>query len=196
MALPRARLVLALRATAARLGSPDVTYAWSHFGHCNCGHLAQTITGRSAGEIYRAAFRRPGDWGQQADALDLPDYGDRPAIDEGAWEPAPRELCAATGSPLEAVLAEMYALGLGRADIDALEDLSDGEVLRQAGAGATGLQRNERGDVIRYLEAWAALLARRLSPGERARLAALESSGAGGIASPRGEDALPVAAEE
>jgi hypothetical protein len=175
MAIPTARLVVALRETAARLRSAGAVYKWSHFGHCNCGHLAQTITGRSAREIYDAAFVRSGDWGQQARDLVLPDYGDRPAIDEGAFEHEGRELCSATGSPLEQVLAEMYAAGLDRDDIDRLEDLSDGEVLRFLGASTTGLVRHAREDVVRYLEGWAELLARRLTPLERARLEALEA---------------------
>jgi hypothetical protein len=186
MALPTARLVVALRETAARLRSADVVYKWSHFGHCNCGHLAQTITRRPAREIYEAAFVRSGDWGQQARELELPDYGDRPAIDEGAFEHEGRELCAATGSPLEQVLAEMYAVGLDREDIDHLEDLSDGEVLRFMGASTTGLTRHAREDVVRYLEAWALILERRLTELERARLEAL---------APAAED-LAVAAEE
>lgn len=185
MALPTARLVVSLRETAVRLRASSAVYKWSHFGHCNCGHLAQTITGRSAREIYDAAFVRSGDWGQQARELEVPDYGDRPAIDEGAFEHEGRELCSVTGSPLEEVLAEMYAVGLDRDDIDRLEDLSDGEVLRFLGVSTTGLVRHAREDVVRYLEGWAGLLEQRLSAPERARLAVMESP-----------DDLAIAAEE
>ncbi len=172
MARPSARLVLALRATHARLSAPETRYEWSHFGHCNCGHLAQTITGKTARAIYDAAFHRPGDWGEQAAAIRLttPDFGDRPALDEGAYEPEPRELCGVTGSPLVRILDEMYALGLDQRDIDQLEDLSNEEVLRRLGAVRTGLVRNDRGDVVRYLGAWADALEARLSPHERAAL--------------------------
>ncbi len=183
MALPTARLVAALRDTAARLRAPDVVYKWSHFGHCNCGHLAQTITGRTAREIYRAAVSRSGDWGEQAHRFIVMSDGDRPALDEGAYEPDSVDLCGVTGAPVERVLAEMIGAGLDRDDIDKLEDLSDGEVLRFIGASTTGLQRNERADVIRYLEGWASLLESRLSPFERARARDLDSD-------------LPIAAEE
>jgi hypothetical protein len=186
MARPTARLVAALRETALRLGSDGVVYRWSHFGHCNCGHLAQTVTRRPAREIYEAAFVRSGDWGQQARDLDLPDYGDRPALDEGALEREAPELCSATGAPLEQVLAEMYAAGLDREDIDHLEDLSDGAVLRHLGASTTGLVRHARADVVRYLAGWADLLESRLSPLERARLERVT----------RPESELDVAAEE
>ena len=69
MARPSIKLVLALRETALRLSAPSVRYEWSHFGHCNCGHLAQTLTGLSPKLIYDAAFQRAGDWGEQAKEL-------------------------------------------------------------------------------------------------------------------------------
>lgn len=184
MAVPSARLVLALRETAARLASPAAVYQWSHFGHCNCGHLAQTITGLSAATIYRAAFRRPGDWGEQVATLPALDFGDRPALDEGAFEPEDVLRCHATGAPLERIFAEMTEAGLDRRDVDALEDLSDGEVLRRLGKSTVAFERNVRENVVAYLEAWADLLAERLSPEEAALLAYAE------------DDALPLAAEE
>lgn len=183
MAVPTARLVVALRETAARLASPAAVYRWSHFGHCNCGHLAQTITGLPARTIYQAAFRRPGDWGQQAAALDVPDFGDRPANDEGAWEPEGTDHCAATGSPLEVVLGAMYDVGLERRDIEHLEDLSDERVLRRLGAVATGLPRDDRASVVRYLEAWADLVESQLPVPMRPRLVSLDEE-------------IPIAAEE
>lgn len=176
MARPTARLVIALRDTALRLSSPRVVYRWSHFGHCNCGHLAQTITGLSAGAIYQAAFRRSGDWGQQAAALELPDFGDRPANDEGAFEPEGRDRCDATGAPLDEVFAAMLDIGLEREDIGHLEDLSDERVLRRLGAVATGLPRDDRASVARYLEAWADLEESRLDAAQRAELASLTSA--------------------
>jgi hypothetical protein len=183
MALPTARLVVALRETAARLRSPDATYRWSHFGHCNCGHLAQTMTGLSAAAVYRAAFQGAGDWGQQAAAmLDGLDWGDRPGLDEGAFEPEVMR-CGSTGRPLDAIFGEMAAFGLDRRDFDALEDLSDGDVLRRMGRSTTGLERNVRENVVAYLEAWADVVAERLDDLERARLADLD-------------EPLPIAAEE
>ena len=79
MARPSIKLVLALRETALRLSAPSVRYEWSHFGHCNCGHLAQTLTGLSPKLIYDAAFHRAGDWGEQAKELAQVDLGDREA---------------------------------------------------------------------------------------------------------------------
>jgi hypothetical protein len=174
MARPSARLVRALRTTADRLEQPEVVYQWSHYGHCTCGHVAQTITRLEPSTIYRAAFYRPGDWGEQAAQLgrtEHPDYGERPAIDEGAYEFESLDRCASTGSPLTAILATMYAAGLERDDVRHLERLSDGEVLRKLGKNTTGLEHARREHVIAYLRGFAELLEEKLGPSERAELA-------------------------
>ena len=54
-----------LRETAERLRKGS-DYKWANFGLCNCGHLAQTVTHRSAKEIHEAALEKGGDWGEQA----------------------------------------------------------------------------------------------------------------------------------
>lgn len=187
MARPSARLVRTLRLTADRLEQPEVVYQWSHFGHCTCGHVAQTITKLEASTIYRAAFYRPGDWGEQAARLgrpELPDYGERPAIDEGAYEFESLDRCAATGSPLAAILDAMYAAGLEPDDVRHLERLSDGEVLRWLGKNTTGLEHANREHVIAYLRGFAEVLENKLGPRELAELEADEAC-----------EALPLAAE-
>lgn len=132
MARPTLELVTALRDTAARL-SRGATYKWSHFGQCNCGNLAQTITRLSPEQVYRAAFARTGDWGEQA-----------------------REFCSTSGYPIDYVFEQLFALGLDADDIQHLERLSDGRVLRRLGAQA--LAHNRREDVVAYMQAWADLL--------------------------------------
>jgi hypothetical protein len=165
MALPTATLVLALRETAVRLAHPATRYEWSHFAHCNCGHLAQTLTGLSPRVIYQAAFAQPGDWGEQAR-----DLGDRPALDEGALEPPGADLCVATGVPLGEIFRTMEAAGLSALDVGHLEDLSDGDVLRRLGKNTVGLERNRRENVVAYLEAWADELESRMTLPERREL--------------------------
>jgi hypothetical protein len=132
MARPTVELVTALRDTAARL-SRGATYKWSHFGQCNCGNLAQTVTRLSPEQVYRAAFARSGDWGEQA-----------------------REFCPASGYPIDYVFQQLFALGLDAEDIQHLERLSDARVLRRLG-GRT-LAHNRREDVVAYMEAWSDLL--------------------------------------
>lgn len=141
MVRPGARLVAALRATAARLES-GATYLWSHFAACNCGHLAQTVTRLEPRAIYEAAFQRPGDWGEQA-----------------------REHCTSSGLPIDHILEALFALGLAPADVGHLERLSDDAVVRAVGRGE--LRHAVREDVVAYLRAWADLLEAELPAADR-----------------------------
>ena len=138
MARPNPELVDALRRTIERLSS-DTRYAWGHMGRCNCGHLAQSITGLTSAEIHASALAREGDWEEQANRY-----------------------CPTSGLLIDTVLAAMYDLGLTRDDVRRLERLSDPRVLRRA--GASHLRFNDRGDALRYLRAWAELLEEQLSP--------------------------------
>jgi hypothetical protein len=146
MARPTVELIRALRVTAHRLSS-GATYKWSHFAQCNCGNLAQTVTQLSAEEVYRAAFARGGDWGEQA-----------------------REFCSTSGYPIDFVLTRMFELGLEQTDVRHLERLSDDRVLKRLGVSA--LRHNQRDDVVRYMLAWSELLEDALSLHERAALQA------------------------
>ncbi|MEL7060565.1 MAG: hypothetical protein AAGN46_11110 [Acidobacteriota bacterium] len=129
-------LIEALRATARRL-EKDADYRWTHMGRCNCGHLAQTITGLSAAEIHSRAMARAGDWSQQARTY------------------RPRAVCPTSGYPMDEVLDALLLLGLTRDDIHHLERLSDARILRRLPAGERDLDRRRRTDVVRYLRTWA-----------------------------------------
>jgi hypothetical protein len=131
MARANRELIDALRRTAKRLAT-DVSYQWGHMGMCNCGHLAQSITGLAHAEIHASALIREGDWEQQAN-----DY------------------CPTSGNLIDVVLAAMFDLGLTRADVRNLEKLADLEVLRRVGRH---LRFNDRNDVVAYMNAWASLL--------------------------------------
>lgn len=132
MARPTLELVRALRVTAARLSSHESggSYTWSHFGQCNCGNLAQTVTQLSPEEVYRAAFERAGDWGEQA-----------------------REFCATSGYPIDFVLQRLFELGVEQDDIRHLERLSDDRVLKRL--EVPWLAHNQRDNVVLYMNAWA-----------------------------------------
>jgi hypothetical protein len=135
MARPTVELVVALRRTAARLTSGQ-QYKWSHFGQCNCGHLAQSITQLSPREIHAAAFSRSGDWGEQA-----------------------RDYCPTSGLLMDDILAQLFELGMDASDVQQLERLTDREVLAALGRP---LLHTRREDVIAYMSAWADLLESRL----------------------------------
>ena len=163
MARASAELIIALRQTAARLHRKEVKYQWASFAHCNCGHLAQTITRLDPDEIQARAMRREGDWRTQArDFVNVPrpafDFGDRPALDEGAWEPENVEACQVTGAPLDELLQQMYALGLDHHDVGHLERLSDPVVRRALGTSTDRFAHHDRENVVAYLEAWADVL--------------------------------------
>ncbi len=169
MAKPTLRLITALRETAQNLSSPEVTYKWSHFAHCNCGHLVRTITGLDAEAIQTRAIVHQQDWGQQARAYGQtpdyaathpaqPDYGDRPALDEGAWEPENVGACTLTGMSLDIVFDTLQGFGLETADFQHLERLSNPDVRRRLGTNTVDYPHYERDNVIAYLRAWADLL--------------------------------------
>lgn len=129
MARASTELIDVLRRTAARLESEGAVHRWSHFGLCNCGHLAQTVTRRSAREIQDALFVLPGDWGEKA-----------------------YDACPTSGLPMDHIFEEMFALGLDRDDFGHLERLSDPAVVRRAGRP---LSHTRREDAVAYLRAWA-----------------------------------------
>ena len=138
-------LIAALRTTATRLRA-GADYEWGHAGACNCGHLAQTVTGLDRAAIYRQVG--------------------------GEWNDYLHEHCPVTGDRVEDVATVMIRFGFEPSELAALELLSDDEVLRQLPGGHRWLARNEREDVVAYLEAWADLLERRKRDENDARAAA------------------------
>ena len=139
MATPSFALVQILRETADRLAG-GAEYQWSHFGKCNCGHLAQTATRISARDIHRTAHRKLSEWSE------IPD-----------------DFCPQTGVLIDRVIDTLFELGLTNTDLRHLEDLTDPEVLARLPGGRRYLQRNQRDEVVVYLRTWADLLAEQSS---------------------------------
>jgi hypothetical protein len=172
MAKASARLIVALLETALNLEREATIYRWSRFAHCNCGHLAQTITGLAPSTIEAAAKRHPGDWGEQARTLCGPRL--RPSLDpgspsvDGALEPEESDVCNVTGRTMTEILATLCTWGLEPIDIEGLERLSDSSVRRRLGTNTIDFPHGERQNVIAYLRAWAELLEEKLPAGERA----------------------------
>lgn len=155
-------LIQALRQTARHLQLADVSYRWSHFGQCNCGHLAQTLTQLTPETLQRAAERQRGDWSEQATTWErtaaLADYGDRPALDEGAWEPEGTDHCTTTDVPMDLVFRRLTAVGLTAEDMVHLERLSDPRVRKRLGTNTVDFHYADRTNLVRYLNAWADVL--------------------------------------
>ena len=119
--------------TIRRLESaPD--YQWGHMGSCNCGFLAQQVTGFTRQEIHRRAMMSHGDWTEQ-----LNDY------------------CPSSGVPMSEVITMLVDAGFDIADLQHLERLSDPEVLK-AISSSRSLRFNHRPDVLAYFNAWKTLL--------------------------------------
>ena len=134
MAIANLPLIQALRETADRLDS-GAAYNWAHFGRCNCGHLAQTLTRLDAAEIHRRARRELIEWSE-----------------------IPEDYCAATGYHLDHVIDTLLEIGLNRDDVRHLEDLSDRAILERLPGGFRWLERNSRENAVAYMRAWADLL--------------------------------------
>lgn len=141
MAFSSPYLIDALRSTANRLEAGE-TYMWAHMGRCNCGHLAQTLTGLTAEDIHKRALQRHGDWTEQSEH----------------FEP----YCRLTGFHLDYVMDALIESGLHPTDIRELETLANREVLQRLPGGFRYLERNRRDNVILYMRVWADLLEEKL----------------------------------
>lgn len=134
MARSSVQLVEAIRQTARRLAK-GANYQWGHMGSCNCGHLAQTITHLSKGQIHGAAMWRYGDWSEQL-----------------------RDYCPQSGLPLDEIIDQMLAYGFSTDDLAHLERLSDPTVLANLPPDRRFPKHNVRDDVVLYLYTWAVKL--------------------------------------
>ncbi len=137
MARASNEVISILRRTAGQIRqSPD--YQWGHMGACNCGFLAQQVTGLSKAEIHRGAMQGSGDWNEQ-----LNDY------------------CPTSGLLFDNIISALLLSGFDSDDLKKLENLSDPEILSRL--SRTHLNRSNRDDVSLYLETWAAILEERLT---------------------------------
>lgn len=134
MAISNTFLINALRETARRLEA-GADYAWGNHGSCNCGNLLQVITALNRTEILRLAHTGIGEWTELAE-----DY------------------CGVSNIPVDQLIGHLMEAGLTPSDIHNIEYLEDREVLERLPGGFRWLRRNERADVIVYLETMADIL--------------------------------------
>ncbi|MCS6906145.1 MAG: hypothetical protein RML72_10390 [Bacteroidia bacterium] len=134
MAKPSIEVIAALRQTAARL-SNGATYAWSHMGTCNCGHLAQTLTSLSAAAIHQKALEKTGDWAEHIQAY-----------------------CPQSGYAIDHIIDIMLETGFTHTDLIHLERLSDKAILERIPQHLRPLNYKKRENVILYLNTWADML--------------------------------------
>lgn len=134
-------LIKALRESASNL-QQGARYEWGHVGRCNCGHLVQAVTRKSASEIYRSFDVQLDEWTEHA-----------------------QEFCPTTNRSVEDILDELIAIGFERKDVRHLEYLSDDAVLQRLPEERRFLRRNAREDVVLYLSTMAEMLEEELVPG-------------------------------
>ena len=129
-------------------------YQWGHFGSCNCGHLVQTLTNLTKGEIHAAAKEKNGDWGDLS-----------------------RDYCSTSGFKIDKIIKLMLQAGLNIEDIENLENLGDRKVLSRMKIDSNKLKHNRILDVVAYMEEWADLLESELNLDvEKAQKITLEKS--------------------
>lgn len=132
MAVPNLKVIQALRETATQIATSG-RYEWGHMGSCNCGHLAQNITSFTRAEIQQFALQKRGDWSEQ-----VIDY------------------CPTSGYPMDLIIGRMIEFGFTQSDLRQLENLSNPEILAQAGVAS--FNRNVMSYTVKYMNAWADLL--------------------------------------
>ncbi len=150
MAYPSTHLIDVLRQTAERMAT-GVQYQWTHMGHCNCGHLAQTLTGLGHAQLHAWGLEKYGDWSDKA-----AQYATEFADD------ATTGTCP-SGYPIDGVIFQMLEAGLTLNDITALERLSDRAVLLRLPLEQRALDYRKRADVVLYLRTWADQLEEQLT---------------------------------
>lgn len=139
MATPAQQLIDALRDAAIRLRN-GAMYAWGHHGCCNCGHVLQSITQQTPEAILQTAHSGIGEWTEIAE-----------------------EYCGVTNLPAYQLIKSLEQAGLTPTDIHHIEYLNDRAVLEKLPGGFRWLRRNEKSDVIVYLNTFADLLEDRLA---------------------------------
>lgn len=128
------KLIQFLNKAIDRLSTSE-NYQWGHSGACNCGHLAQVMTGKSKGELLKISQVREGDWTQQAE-----------------------KYCDTSGLEIDNVIGIMMKQGLLIEDIGHIEYLSNPAILEKLPGGKRHLERNQKDNVMLYFQAWITLL--------------------------------------
>ncbi|HEY0611881.1 MAG TPA: hypothetical protein VGD35_19550, partial [Chitinophaga sp.] len=78
------------------------------------------------------------------------------------WTELAEDYCVASNAPVGLLISSLMEKGLTPSDIHNIEYLQDREVLERLPGGFRWLKRNQREDVILYMETFAMLLEERL----------------------------------
>ena len=128
-------LIELLNKTAARIQSGG-SYQWTHQGSCNCGHLAQTLTGLTSTEIHEIALSSEGEWRDHAEAY-----------------------CETSQQPVDRLIRQMLDWGVSIEELGDLEYLRSDRVTPYLPKNRRQLDHKNREDVTLYFQTWALVLA-------------------------------------
>ncbi|NQY99793.1 MAG: hypothetical protein HRT45_03885 [Bdellovibrionales bacterium] len=146
MAIGKERLIHYLEKTVDLLRSTS-HYEWGNSGACNCGHLAQVITGFKGKDIHRWSLEKHGEWTDKAELY-----------------------CENSGYKIDNVISIMIKAGLQIEDINHIEYLDHPDILAELSDGRRQLERNLKEDVMTYFECWISLLKKQAqSEGDESR---------------------------
>jgi hypothetical protein len=134
MAKATIKLIEALLETSNQL-EKGINYQWGHMGSCNCGHLAQVITGLTKERIHLESMHRSGDWKDQL-----------------------RDYCPQSGLPMDVIIDKMIEAGFTANDLIHLERLSDSKILKKLPTIVKQLNHNSSKDAALYMRCWAKLM--------------------------------------
>lgn len=130
MAIATDELVKILEQTVVLLENTK-DYQWGHMGSCNCGHLAQVITGKTNAEIHNIAVLTDGDWSEKAE-----------------------NYCRESGLAIDDIISEMLKVGFEIDDITHIEYLSHPKITKRLKETDFKHRRNSIKDVVLYFRAW------------------------------------------
>jgi hypothetical protein len=131
MSIATKPLVKILKKTIDLLNQTE-DYQWGHMGSCNCGHLAQAITGKTHAEIHNMAIMSDG----------------------GDWSEKAKNYCYQSGLPVDEIIEKMLSVGLSIDDIRHVEYLSHPKILKRLADSTFKHKRNSKTDVVLYFTAW------------------------------------------
>lgn len=135
MANASVEIIQALRNTAKRINQIKGAYNWKHLGTCNCGNLVQELTGQNAKQIHLEGIKKHGDWEMLVYLYN----------EESTYQ-------------IDQTIKSLLDLGFTLEDIVQLENLSNQEIINNISFLKQNLKRDNKQDVILYLETWANML--------------------------------------
>ncbi len=131
METKKEKLIAGLSLAISALKDNTIHYDWVEQDSCNCGVVAQAITGLSRPDLRKM-------WNEVSGALDGIKK-DGKAINK-TWQNGVKHLCPITGQPTVDIFKILFAQGLSKSDIVHLEYMDNPAILAKSGISTNNLQ--------------------------------------------------------